>query len=354
MKVAPLMAAIAQDNDFETILIHTGQHYDDSMSGSFLRDLKIPAPNYHLQVGSGTHAQQTAEIMRRLEPVLVEGPMNGVIVVGDVNSTLAGALVAAKLGLPVIHAEAGLRSFDRTMPEEINRVVTDSISDLLLVTEESGRANLLREGKSEDQIALVGNLMVDSLRLHLETALRSDVKHRFNVTAERYGLVTLHRPANVDDAEKFGDIVAALGEISADLPLYWPVHPRTRARLENTGIALRSRIKLLEPLGYFDFLNMQAGAAAIFTDSGGIQEESTVLGVPCFTIRENTERPATIDCGTNRLAGTTKESILRSWREGNNTPRSCSIPPLWDGQAGLRCQSAIRRFYRLQETRNAE
>jgi UDP-N-acetylglucosamine 2-epimerase (non-hydrolysing) len=187
MKVAPLMAAIAQDPSFETILIHTGQHYDDSMSGSFLRDLKIPPPDYHLQVGSGSHARQTAEVMRRLEPVLIERTVDGVIVVGDVNSTLAGALVAAKLGIPVIHAEAGLRSFDRTMPEEINRVVTDSISDLLLVTEESGRRNLLSEGKSEDQIAMVGNLMVDSLRLHLETALQSKVKDRLKVTAERFG-----------------------------------------------------------------------------------------------------------------------------------------------------------------------
>jgi UDP-N-acetylglucosamine 2-epimerase (non-hydrolysing) len=353
MKVAPLMTALAQDKDFQTVLIHTGQHYDDSMSGSFLRDLNIPLPDYHLQVGSGSHAQQTAEIMRRLEPVLLEGTVEGVIVVGDVNSTLAGALVGAKLGIPVIHAEAGLRSFDRTMPEEINRVVTDSISDLLLVTEESGRLNLLREGKSEDQISMVGNLMVDSLRLHLETALQSKVKRVLGVTAERFGLVTLHRPANVDNTKKFAEIVAALGEISAELPLYWPVHPRTRASLENPNIRIGPGIRLLEPLSYFDFLNMQATSAAIFTDSGGIQEESTVLGVPCFTIRENTERPATIDCGTNRLAGTTRESILRSWRESNGTSRNCSIPPLWDGQAGARCREAIKRFYILRETRNA-
>ncbi len=354
MKVAPLMTAIARDKDFETVLIHTGQHYDDSMSGSFFRDLKIPPPDYHLQVGSGSHAQQTAEIMRRLEPVLLERTVDGVIVVGDVNSTVAGALVAAKLGIPVIHAEAGLRSFDRTMPEEINRVVTDSISDLLLVTEESGRANLLSEGKREDQISMVGNLMVDSLRLHLETALQSKVKDRLGVSEERFGLVTLHRPANVDNPETLAGIVSAFREISREMPLYWPVHPRTRNRLENSGIAAASRIKLLEPLGYFDFLNMQASAEAIFTDSGGIQEESTVLGVKCFTIRENTERPATIDCGTNRLAGTTKESILRSWREGNGAPRTCSIPPLWDGQAGPRCQRAIKRFYTLREMRNAE
>lgn len=350
MKVAPLMAAVAQDPSFETILIHTGQHYDDSMSGSFLRDLKIRTPDYHLQVGSGSHAQQTAEIMRRLEPVLLERTVDGVIVVGDVNSTLAGALVAAKLGIPVIHAEAGLRSFDRTMPEEINRVVTDSISDLLLVTEESGRRNLLREGKTEDQITMVGNLMVDSLRLHLDTALQSKVKERLGVTAKRFGLVTLHRPANVDDVEKLAGIVAALGEISTELPLYWPVHPRTRSSLENQKIGPASKITLLEPLGYFDFLNMQATSVAIFTDSGGVQEESTVLGIPCFTIRDNTERPATIDCGTNHLAGTQRESILRSWRESSRRTGNASIPPLWDGKAGERCQEAIRRFYTLRTT----
>jgi UDP-N-acetylglucosamine 2-epimerase (non-hydrolysing) len=354
MKVAPLMAAIAQDPSFETILIHTGQHYDDSMSGSFLRDLKIPLPDYHLQVGSGSHAQQTAEVMRRLEPVLLERTVDGVIVVGDVNSTLAGALVAAKLGVPVIHAEAGLRSFDRTMPEELNRVVTDSISDLLLVTEESGRRNLLREGKSEDQIAMVGNLMVDSLRLHLETALRSNVKERLQVSAKRFGLVTLHRPANVDNVEKLAEIVAALTDVSAELPLYWPVHPRTRSSLENQRIGLTSNITLLEPLSYFDFLNMQATAVAIFTDSGGVQEESTVLNVPCFTIRDNTERPATIDYGTNHLAGTSKESILRSWRESGQSPRNASIPPLWDGRAGERCQQAIKRFFTLRQKQTEE
>ncbi len=349
MKVAPLMAAMARDTNFETILIHTGQHYDDSMSGTFLRDLQIPQPRHHLQVGSGTHAQQTAEIMRRLEPVLIEETPAGVIVVGDVNSTVAGALVASKLGIPVIHAEAGLRSFDRSMPEEINRVVTDAISDLLLVTEESGRANLLKEGKSESQIAFVGNLMVDSLRRHLDDALKSDVQKRLGISETRFGLVTLHRPANVDDESKLSEIVDALRVISDELPLYWPVHPRTRVRLSNGGLNLSAKIYLLNPLSYFDFLHMQAKANTIFTDSGGIQEESTVLGVTCLTIRENTERPATIDYGTNCLAGTSKESILAAWREARNQSKTCSVPPLWDGNAGARCHQAIKRFYAESE-----
>ena len=345
MKVAPLMAAISQDPDFETILIHTGQHYDDSMSGSFLRDLQIPSPKHHLQVGSGSHAQQTAEIMRRLEPVLIDEQVDGVVVVGDVNSTVAGALVASKLQIPVIHAEAGLRSFDRSMPEEINRLVTDSISDLLLVTEESGRQNLLIEGKHEEQISFVGNLMVDSLLRHLGDALKSNVHQRVGISSESYGLITLHRPANVDDPATLGEIFAALRAISRDLPLYWPVHPRTRNRLEAIAAELPGRIHLLDPLSYFDFLHMQAKASVILTDSGGIQEESTVLGVTCLTLRENTERPATIDYGTNTLVGTSTESILDGWRSSRNSPKSHSVPPLWDGQAGKRSLQAIQRFY---------
>ncbi len=345
MKVAPLMSSMAKDPNFEVILIHTGQHYDGSMSGSFLRDLRIPTPDHHLEVGSGSHAQQTAAVMRRLEPVLLAEKPAGVIVVGDVNSTVAGALVASKLGIPVIHAEAGLRSFDRSMPEEINRVVTDAISDLLLVTEESGKANLLHEGKNERAIAFVGNLMVDSLRLHLETALKSDVMDRLNLVEPRFGLITLHRPANVDDERKLAEIVDALAVISQDCLLYWPVHPRTRARLDAALIKLPLAIRLLEPLSYFDFLHLQAKASVILTDSGGIQEESTVLGVSCLTLRENTERPATIEHGTNRLAGTSKESILTAWRESRDSTRPHSIPPLWDGAAGARCVSAIKAFY---------
>ncbi len=287
MKVAPLMAAIAKDPAFETVLIHTGQHYDDSMSGSFLRDLQIPPPRHHLQVGSGSHAQQTAEIMRRLEPVLLAEKPHGTIVVGDVNSTMAGALVASKLGIPVIHAEAGLRSFDRTMPEEINRMVTDAISDLLLVTEESGRTNLLKEGHDPSRIEFVGNLMVDSLRSHLEDALKSDVLARLAIEDGSFGLITLHRPANVDDEAKLAEIVGALRVISADLPLYWPVHPRTRARLETVAAGLPSAIHLLDPLGYFDFLHMQAKSLG---DSDRLRRHSGRIDRPRHTVSNATRK----------------------------------------------------------------
>lgn len=341
MKIAPLIAAFNGDSCFDINLIHTGQHYDQNMSESFFRDLRIPEPRHRLQVGSGSHAQQTAEIMKRIEPVLIQDQVEAVVVVGDVNSTVAAALVAAKLDIRVIHAEAGLRSFDRTMPEEINRLVTDSISDLLLVTEESGRTNLLREGRSPEQIVLVGNLMVDSLRHNLSEAMESDILKRLDVCGG-FGLITLHRPANVDDDEKLTDILSALSEIAADLPLYWPVHPRTRTKI--TGIGLTSAIHLLDPLGYRDFLHMQVKASVILTDSGGIQEESTVLGTPCLTLRDNTERPVTIEAGTNRLAGTSKTSILKAWQETKDSPKTGAIPALWDGQAGVRCHTAIRRF----------
>lgn len=344
MKVAPLMAALAEDKDFELILIHTGQHYDEAMSGQFLRDLQIRQPDYHLQVGSGTHAQQTAEIMRRLEPVLIDSRADGIVVVGDVNSTVAGALVAAKLGMAVIHAEAGLRSFDRSMPEEINRIVTDSISDLLLVTEESGAFNLRSEGKLAERIVIVGNLMVDSLKSNLAEAMKSDVGEKIGLPG-KFGLVTLHRPANVDNQEKLGEIVSALRVISAELPLFWPVHPRTRVRLETGAIQIPPEIRLLEPMGYLDFLYMQAHAAMVLTDSGGVQEESTVLGVQCLTLRDNTERPVTVERGTNRLAGTSRETILQAWREARDSPRTGGVPPFWDGQAGSRCRNAITSFF---------
>ena len=345
MKVAPLMAALASDQRFESILVHTGQHYDDSMSGTFFRELRMPSPHHHLQVGSGSHAQQTAEVMRRLEPVLVEEKPSGVLVVGDVNSTLAGALVAAKLGIAVIHAEAGLRSFDRSMPEEINRVATDAVTDLFLVTEESGRKNLIREGHDPARIVVVGNLMVDSLRHNLSAALKSDIRERLDISDCPFGLVTLHRPANVDNEVQLAEIVGALSVISEQVPLFWAVHPRTRERLEHANVALGSKIHLLGPLGYLDFLHLQAKCAVILTDSGGIQEESTVLGVPCLTLRENTERPISVESGTNRLAGTRKESILEAWRESRESPKQGIIPPLWDGRAGERCRQALVDFF---------
>jgi UDP-N-acetylglucosamine 2-epimerase (non-hydrolysing) len=350
MKVAPLWNALSEDREFTVTLVHTGQHFDDSMSGQFFRDLGLPEPNYHLGAGGGSHAQQTAQIMKQLEPVLLERSPRGVIVVGDVNSTVAGALVAKKLGIDVVHAEGGLRSFDRTMPEEINRLVTDAISDVLLVTERSAVNNLVREGVAPERIHLVGNLMIDSLRKHLSRAMQSDVRQRLGIADERYGLVTLHRPANVDDDRKRTEILEALSVIAEELVLFWPVHPRTRARLESGSFPLSPKIRLLEPLGYLDFLRLQAESFIVLTDSGGIQEETTVLGVPCLTLRENTERPITIECGTNRLAGTTKDSILQAWRTVLQTPPRGVLPPLWDGKAGERCRAVLSRYFQGSKT----
>jgi UDP-N-acetylglucosamine 2-epimerase (non-hydrolysing) len=344
IKAAPLMGVLSGDSDFSAILVHTEQHYDHNMSGQFFSDLDLPKPRYHLGVERGSHAQQTAEVMKRIEPVLLEVKPVAILVVGDVNSTVAGALVAAKLGIKVVHIEAGLRSFDRTMPEEINRIVTDSISDLFLVTEESGRINLLREGIPPDRIYFTGNLMIDSLRHHLGRAMKSDIRERLGICGDRFGLVTLHRPANVDNGRQLADILEALTVISDTLPLYWPMHPRTRARIEETSFPISDRIHSLEPLGYFDFLCLEASSGIVLTDSGGIQEETTVLGVPCLTLRDNTERPATIEYGTNRLAGTRKETILEAWDQSLVVQKERRIPPLWDGLAGPRCLAALRQF----------
>lgn len=343
MKVAPLISALSPDDDFALVLVHTGQHYDFAMSGQFFRDLGLPDPQYHLEAGSGSHAQQTAEILKRIEPVLLSEKPAGVIVVGDVNSTIAGALAASKLGIAVVHVEAGLRSFDKSMPEEINRLATDAITDLFLVTEESGRSNLLREGVNEKRIRVIGNLMIDTLRKHLDQALRSDVRRRL-IAEERYGMITLHRPANVDNEDQLREILAALTEISKEMPLYWPVHPRTRLKLDSIS-ALSGNIHLLDPLGYLDFLSLQAQSSVVLTDSGGIQEETTALGVPCLTLRENTERPVTIECGTNILAGTSSESILKAWRESVSNPKNGRIPPFWDGNAGQRAHEALREYF---------
>lgn len=344
MKVAPLLSALSAAPDFSAVLVHTGQHYDYAMSGSFFQDLGLPEPDYHLEAGSGSHAQQTGEILKRIEPVLASEKPDGIIVVGDVNSTVAGALAASKLGIQVIHAEAGLRSFDRSMPEEINRMATDAISDLFLVTEESGRRNLLREGAAAERIHMVGNLMIDSLRRHLDRALRSDIRGRV-VAESRFGLVTLHRPANVDSKEQLTEILGALNEIAEELPLYWPVHPRTRSRLEAGDLRPSGNVRLLEPLGYLEFLSLEAQSAVVMTDSGGVQEETTALGVPCLTIRENTERPVTVERGTNRLAGVSRASILDAWRQLQANPKAGEVPPFWDGQAGERCVEALRKHF---------
>ncbi len=347
MKVAPLWSALSPDPAFMLKLVHTGQHYDYAMSGRFFEELGLPPPDHHLEAGSGSHAQQTGEILKRLEPILLSEHPQAVVVVGDVNSTLAGALVAKKLGMEVVHIEAGLRSFDRTMPEEINRLVTDSISDLFLVTEESGRLNLLREGAAPERIHMVGNLMIDSLHRHLEQALKSNVRQQLGLDQSRFGLVTLHRPANVDYEDQLLEILGAFEEIAREVPLYWPVHPRTHAKM--AGLVSSKDIHLLEPLGYMDFLRLQAQSAVVLTDSGGNQQQTTVLGVPCLTIRDNTERPVTIECGTNRLAGTKRTSILEAWRQLCSEPkRGRRIPPLWDGKAGDRCHAVLSLYFLSQ------
>lgn len=342
MKLAPLVRVLGHDERFQTLLVHTGQHYDDQMSGQFFRDLGMPEPDYRMDVGSASHAVQTAEIMKRFETIVQKEQPHAVLVVGDVNSTVACALVAAKLHVPVVHVEAGLRSFDRSMPEELNRLVTDVLSDLFLVTEESGAANLRREGVAEEKIVMVGNLMIDSLFFHLKRAEESDIAARCGLKEnQRFGLVTLHRPANVDDAGQLAGIMEALREISRDLPLLFPVHPRTRQRLSEGGAGTGDQIRLLDPLGYIDFLGLMRQAAIVFTDSGGIQEETTALGLPCLTIRDNTERPITVEQGTNTLAGTRPEGILAAWKQINRQPKQGRIPPMWDGRAAERCRDAV-------------
>jgi len=349
MKIAPLMRAFKKNNNFDLLLVHTGQHYDDNMSKLFFDDLDIPRPDINLDVGSGSHAVQTAEIMKRFEPVVLDFQPDYVLVVGDVNSTIACGLVAVKLGVKLIHVEAGLRSFDRTMPEEINRILTDAISDLLFVTEQSGVDNLLKEGVDSGKIHFVGNVMIDTLLSNREKAERSDVLSRFGLLPKEYGVVTLHRPSNVDDMARFGEIIAAFGEITKEIKLVFPIHPRTINNIKGSDLEKRigsmDNLLLLEPVGYLDFLCMMSNAALVLTDSGGIQEETTILGVPCMTLRKNTERPVTITQGTNRLVEITKEEILKSYREISKTGKdSCSshkTPKLWDGKAAERIARII-------------
>ena len=298
MKIAPLMRAYRRHKHIQPLIVHTGQHYDENMSDLFFRQLQIPEPDVNLEVGSGSHAQQTAQIMAHFEPLVLEHQPEWVVVVGDVNSTIACALVATKLGVKVAHVEAGLRSFDRTMPEEINRLLTDAISDLLLVSEPSGLENLLHEGVPDEKVHFVGNVMIDTLRSNLEQAQQSTILERMKLEPGGYNAVTLHRPSNVDDPEVFGRIADVLEEISRDLPTVFPMHPRTVHNLPKLGLAERFErmkgLRIIEPLGYLDFLKLMSQAAVVLTDSGGIQEETTILGVQCLTVRENTERPITI------------------------------------------------------------
>lgn len=341
MKIAPLMDAFNRSSRIDAMLVHTGQHYDERMSELFFRDLGIPEPDLNLEVGSASHAAQTAEIMKRFEPVVLEHKPDWVIVVGDVNSTIACAMVASKLGVKVAHVEAGLRSFDRAMPEEVNRVLTDSISDLLLVSEPSGIENLKNEGVADDKVHFVGNVMIDTLLKNREKAKSSTVLDDLGVAPGKYAVITLHRPSNVDDATNLSGIFDAFEEIAKDLSLVFPMHPRTRKNIEKLGLKGRvdalSALKTPEPLGYLDFLKLTSEAALVLTDSGGIQEETTILRVPCLTLRENTERPVTITEGTNRLVNPTRDSILTAYREQMARGKGDSTTPkYWDGNAAKR------------------
>ena len=337
MKIAPLLHEMRSRPSLTSLLVHTGQHYDEKMSKLFFEQLHIPRPDVDLEVGSGSHAVQTAEVMRRFEPVLLEHRPDVVLVVGDVNSTLACALTAVKLGIEVAHVEAGLRSFDRTMPEEINRLLTDAISRWLFVTEPSGVTNLKREGIPDERIYLVGNVMIDTLLRCRDRAEESGILEQLGVPSGGYGVLTLHRPANVDDPAQFAPLFAALARIAQRLPLVFPVHPRTRKSLAAIGAETTPGVILTEPLGYLDFMKLMAHARLVLTDSGGIQEETTVLGVPCLTLRANTERPITCEEGTNQLVGLDPAAIETAALATLERPRGASrVPALWDGGAAKR------------------
>jgi UDP-N-acetylglucosamine 2-epimerase (non-hydrolysing) len=338
MKVAPVLRAL----DGSALLVHTGQHYDAEMSDVFLTELGLPEPDVFLGVGSGTHGEQTARALVGIEQVLLERRPAAVVVAGDVNSTLAGALAAAKTGTPLAHIEAGLRSFDRTMPEEHNRKLTDHLSDLLLVHSQSAVDNLAREGIAADGIELVGNTMIDTVLEHVEDAKARAPWRTLGLDAGGYGLVTLHRPALVDDPQALGETVAALIALAETLPLVFAVHPRTRARLEEGRVSLGD-VLLTPPLGYREFLGLEACARFVLTDSGGVQEETSALGVPCFTLRDTTERPVTVELGTNTVLGARPDRIAEIPALLDDT-RAATAIPLWDGRAGERAATAIRRW----------
>lgn len=363
MKIAPLMAEYRRQSSIEPLLVHTGQHYDERMSDLFFRDLGIPEPDINLGIGSGSHAIQTAEIMRAFEPVVLEHKPDLVLVVGDVNSTIACGLVAVKLGVRLVHVEAGLRSRDRSMPEEINRILTDAISDMLFCTERAGVDNLLAEGVASDKIHLVGHVMIDTLLQHLERAQKSTIlddlckRGCFGKTVGRslqsdgrtvgpsdgdgFAVLTLHRPSNVDDPAVFSRILDALEVIQRDMPVFFPVHPRTRKNIASLGfqtkVEVLANLHLLDPIGYLDFLKLQSCATIVLTDSGGIQEETTVLKVPCLTLRENTERPVTAEIGSNQIVGTDPTRIVEAYQKVMSGKwREPQVPPLWDGRAAER------------------
>jgi UDP-N-acetylglucosamine 2-epimerase (non-hydrolysing) len=347
MKLAPVLHALADQGRLDFRIVHTGQHYDADMSDVFFAELGIPAPAAHLEVGSASHGAQTARILERYEALLLERRPAATVVFGDVNSTVACSLAAVKLGVPVAHVEAGLRSFDRTMPEEVNRVLTDAIADLLLVSEPSGMANLAREGVADEKARLVGNVMIDTLLNQLPAARGRPAAEALGLQEREYGLVTLHRPSNVDDPVVLAGLLDLLHELSREIPLVFPVHPRTlaaarRAKLEDRLAPGRRRLISLAPQSYLDALALAAGARLVLTDSGGVQEETSVLRVPCLTLRPNTERPVTVELGTNRVVGNEPDQVRAAFHRAmrGDWPKGQDIP-LWDGQAGARVAREI-------------
>jgi UDP-N-acetylglucosamine 2-epimerase (non-hydrolysing) len=360
MKIAPIMRALRGRTAFDARLVHTGQHYDEKLSAIFFDELRIPRPDVELEVGSASHAVQAAKIMLAFEPVLAKEQPQCVLVVGDVNSTIACALVTSKFVLDrpfhsrfgerrrplMVHVEAGLRSFDDDMPEEINRKLTDTISEVLFVSDPAGLDNLRREGVGDERVHFVGNVMIDTLLAARDRAMSSPILETLGLAPRGYGLVTLHRPSNVDEPESLRAILGVLDELARRLPLVFPVHPRTRNRLEAIGLTLDpGRWKLIDPAGYLDFLKLTQGAKVILTDSGGIQEEATVLGVPCITLRENTERPVTISEGTNVLAGTSPERIRSAFEGAMNRPVEGRMPRFWDGRSAERIADELERIF---------
>jgi len=349
MKIAPVMKAIRRHEFAEQKLVHTGQHYDVSMSDVFFTDLGMPVPDIHLGVGSGTHAEQTAKVMVGFEKVCFEEKPDLVVVAGDVNSTLACAVDCAKLRIPCAHVEAGLRSFDMDMPEEVNRIVTDRLCEILLTPSADGDENLRKEGTPEERIFRVGNVMIDTLLDHLPKARKTESLRKLGVEPGKYAVVTLHRPSNVDEPGTLRSIVGALEQIQRELPVVFPAHPRTRKRFEEFGLAERvagmKGLRICEPLGYLDFLGLTSQARLVLTDSGGLQEETTALGTPCLTIRENTERPITITEGTNTLVGVDPEKIVSEARAAlSGRGKAGRIPELWDGKASERIAKVLSSF----------
>lgn len=364
MKIAPLLTELRKVEGVDHLLLHSGQHYGDLMSDAFFRDLELPEPDINLEVGSGSHAWQTAEIMKRLEPIAIEWKPELVIVVGDVNSTIAASLVASKLGIRIAHVEAGLRSFDMNMPEEINRKLTDAISTFLFVTEESGVRNLQREGIPADRIFMVGNVMIDTLLRFRDVAAKSNVLQNERLTGDNgatlpYAVLTLHRPANVDDHQTLQNFLEVFEKIARDLPILFPIHPRSEERIRSQGLGryLRERtqdpptsgILPLHPLSYLDFLCLMDHARLVLTDSGGIQEETTVLGIPCLTLRENTERPVTVEQGTNEIVGRDSAKIIAAVQRCLQADRPVGRrPPLWDGKAAGRIVKILLEHLRSE------